>query len=413
MQNKKMESLALKLDLNKFKKLCSTFTPDIAVMVRGRHAIGKTEGVRQVASLIRDDFYKDPENCARMVKALSSHKEVAKKIEKNGGVWTYEMGVPIIEMRLSQMQEGDIVGLPFLEGKGTEFRPVTWLLNCEEFPVVLFLDELNRASRQVEQATFQLADSKAFYGHTLHKGTRIYVAVNIGDAYTVEDMDPAAISRYAVVDLDPTKEEWLNYIKNFAHPLTYSFLKTNPQYIEYLGEIEPNVKTNDRRAWVRLDEQLQVNNLFDQPNELLLHMAASMLGFTTGNAFYEFVRTADNLTGEDIILNWKKLKSDLPVDEERKMKQLMLYTIKVQGMVANKLITSERLMEISEKFKIFAKDIPGEMLISIYSSATQELSNIIGSILGQEVARAVNGGPQVEKNQTITSAPPLIPRIRR
>lgn len=407
-----MESLALKLDLNKFKRLCSAFTPDIAVMVRGRHAIGKTEAVRQVASLVRDDFYKDPENCARMVKALSSHKEVARKIAATGGVWTYEMGVPIIEMRLSQMQEGDIVGLPFLEGKGTEFRPVTWLLNCEEFPVVLFLDELNRASRQVEQATFQLADSKAFYGHTLHKGTRIYVAVNIGDAYTVEDMDPAAISRYAVVDLDPTKEEWLNYIKSFVHPLTYAFLKTNPQYIEYLGEIEPNTKTNDRRAWVRLDEQLQVNNLFSEPSDLLLHMSSSMLGFTTGNAFYEFVKTADTLSGEDVIVNWKKLKSQLPADEEQKMKQLMLYTIKVQNMFSNKLISTERFIEISEKFKTFVEEIPGEMLAGIYSSASDEYTNIFVNIAGKMVARAFNGTP-AKTSETQKTTPPLIPRIRR
>ena len=137
-----------------------------------------------------------------------------KRLAKSGGVWTHDMGLPVIERRLSQMSEGDTIGLPKMEGRFTSFKPCDWLICSCDFPVLLFLDERNRALEQVKQSVFQLADSKAFYGHRLHPETIIVIAENIGDAYTVNQSDPAEISRAATVHLDPTKEEFIDYISN-------------------------------------------------------------------------------------------------------------------------------------------------------------------------------------------------------
>ena len=226
-------------------------------MLRGRHGIGKSQVVYQIAGEYRSDFYKEHGNCERVSAAFAKESGVRKMIEsfwkKNGtdprydgcdrNVWHYDMGVPVIERRLSQMTEGDITGIPF-EGNrgGTVFRAVEWLLGTCEFPSVLFLDELNRAIKGVEQATFQLADSKAFDGNLLHAETRVMVAVNIGDQYDVTPMDPAAISRYAVVDLDPTLEDWVAWAGDNCHPALAEFIRSNPRYLEFKDTCEPNEK---------------------------------------------------------------------------------------------------------------------------------------------------------------------------
>jgi hypothetical protein len=418
MINKKMETLAMPLSIANFKSLCKLFSPEIPVMVRGRHAIGKTEAVRQVADELRDDFYKNPENCRRMAAALSSEKEVAKKLAKNNGVWTYEMGIPIIERRLSQLQEGDIIGLPFSNGQGTEFRPVTWLLHCAEFPVLLFLDELNRATKQIEQATFQLADSKAFYGKTLHEGTRLYVAVNIGDSYQVEDFDPAALSRYAVIDLEPTTTEFLEYIRNTCNSTLYNFLKINPDAIEDKETPQPNKKTPDRRAWKRLDTELTKSGLYKNPfKKEFLFMAGSMVGFNYGNLFWEFAKQQENLTGEDIILQWSTLKENLPEDNEMRIAKITSWSIKVSEYFRTTSISEEYAKIIGPKLNTFLSEIPYEIGASIYPALSEKETNIfyLSGYISQTVAKIFTSNRDRNTNtlEEIKKTSPIIPRQRK
>jgi hypothetical protein len=118
----------IKVGMVDLKRLISSYGPEISICIRGRHAVGKSEGTYQSAQLLRDDFYKDPANQ-----------------EKYN--WTYEQGLPVIERRLSQLTEGDLTGMPDLSDgrKSTVFKPCDWLIDACDRPVVLFLDERNRA----------------------------------------------------------------------------------------------------------------------------------------------------------------------------------------------------------------------------------------------------------------------------
>ena len=230
-----MVSAAQPVDMQQFQSLLTDLSPDISVCVRGRHAIGKSEGVYQAAEKLKNDLYKDEERCATVVKAFGG------AIKTSGGYvteWSYDLGTPVVERRLSQMTEGDIIGLPFREGEdtfsetgarltfaSTQFKPCDWLIISAEFPVLLFLDERNRALPGVKQAVFQLTDSKAFYGTNLHPQTRIAIAENVGGDYQVEACDAAEVSRCATVHLVPPVEEFLAYIKGKVHPLMLEFLR--------------------------------------------------------------------------------------------------------------------------------------------------------------------------------------------
>ena len=423
MATKKLESLAMALDIRKFKNLCRSFTADMAVMVRGRHGIGKSEVVYQIAGDLRHDFYKDPANCAAMVAALKNEPSVAKKLAKSGGVWTYEMGIPVVERRLSQMTEGDIIGLPFLEGSGTEFRPVTWLMNGCHFPVVLFLDELNRAIKGVEQATFQLADSKAFYGNLLHSGTRIYIAVNIGASYAVEEFDPAAISRYAVIDLEPTIDEFIEFARSRCNPFLPEFISSNHSALEHREEIfEPNRKYPDRRAWVKLDHQLTSAGLYDNPTDLtFLHMCASMVGFHYGNLYWGHVKNNQfNISGKEIAHNWLKVRDKMPKDDTIRQQKFIELSNRVGEYLKDNKIDPK---EVAPHLKQFLIDCPSECCVTTWNLLSKNKENFyaIHSSISDVVIKRITGQAP-SKNDAVSapatttsqdqSAGPVVPRQR-
>lgn len=416
---KKTQSLAMTLDIAKFKNLCKRFSPEIAIMVRGRHGIGKSQVVYQVAELLRDDFYKDPANCDAMVAALKNEPSVVKKLRKNNGVWTYDMGLPVIERRLSQMTEGDIIGLPLLEGKGTEFRPVLWLINGCVFPVVLFLDELNRAIKGVEQATFQLADSKAFYGNMLHSGTRIYIAINIGASYTVEEFDPAAISRYAVIDLEPSVEEFLEFAREKCNPHIPDFISTNRDALEHKEDnFEPDKKYPDRRAWVRLDDQLTYSDLYNHPDDVsFLHMCAAMVGFHFGNMFWNHVKNNQfNISGEEIANNWIAAKKKLPTNETLRQQKFIELANRVGSYLKDNKVQSD---VVGPQLKQFLLDCPSESCVVVWNLLSKNKPNFysLHEYVGDVVTKRITG--QTVNPNTAIAAPtndsssPIVPRQRK
>ena len=114
------------------------------------------------------------------------------------------MGLPVVERRASQMTEGDLVGLPVIDGECTRFNPPDWFKQACNEPVALFLDEVDRATIEVRQGIFELTDSRKLNGFALHPETLIFAAVNggeHGEQYQVGEMDPAELDRWTVFAL--------------------------------------------------------------------------------------------------------------------------------------------------------------------------------------------------------------------
>ena len=78
------------------------------------------------------------------------------------------LGLPVVDRRLSQMSEGDLVGLPELVNGVTRFAPPDWYKKACMEPTIVFLDELNRATPEVMQAAFQIVLDRELNGHRLN-----------------------------------------------------------------------------------------------------------------------------------------------------------------------------------------------------------------------------------------------------
>jgi len=364
---------AISVEFPALLELLSKITPDISVCIRGRHAIGKSESVYQSGRLVFSEVYRDPDVCAAMVAALGG---TIKTPDGDVTEWSYDMGTPIVERRLSQMTEGDIIGLPFMKGENTfdasgkktgwastQFQPCDWLIAAVQFPCIVFLDERNRALEGVKQAVFQWTDSKAFYGNTLHRETRIVIAENETEEYQVQQCDTAEMSRCATVRLEPTVQDWIDYAEGKIDLAIIEFIRANEMCLEHKEIYAPNKKYPDRRSWFKLAGELDRHNLIDEPNESLVRVhAGSMLGSETANMFTKFLQSRDrSVSAKDVLKNWSKAKVRLQnKDGHIAADQFMEVTHKIGD-----LVKGGHLMKLEEAYQyaLLVQESPAESVM--------------------------------------------------
>ncbi len=238
----------------------------LPVLLRGRHGIGKSQVVYQLAA---------------------------------------QLGLPVIERRASQMTEGDLVGLPSIDGNRTSFNPPDWFKEACEEPSVLFLDEVDRATLEVRQGIFELTDSRKLNGHHLHEDTVVFAAINggeHGEQYQVNEMDPAELDRWSVWDIDPTVEDWLSWGKENVDALIWDFINQNRSHLEHKGDIEPNKRYPSRRSWKRLNDVLDGAGLLKEASPAMFTLAQSFVGFEAAVSLNDFAQNYERIVTVEQLL---------------------------------------------------------------------------------------------------------------
>ena len=203
------------MDIKTFVQVVTALPNDISVLAKGPTGIGKSHIFHQIGN---------------------------------------NLDMPVIDRRLSQMTEGDIIGLPELVDGVTRFAPCDWFVRACKEPVILFFDELNRATLEVQQCAFQIVLDRELNGHKLHKGTRVYAAINEGSEYQVLDMDPALLRRFWTMKLEPTTEDWLAWAKttNDIPKVASEFIKKFPSHLRHTGQLEPGKVYPNPASWHRM-----------------------------------------------------------------------------------------------------------------------------------------------------------------
>ena len=245
----------------------------LPVLLRGRHGVGKSQVVYQLAA---------------------------------------SMSLPVVERRASQMTEGDLVGLPSIDGNRTTFNPPDWFKEACEQPVVLFLDEVDRATLEVRQGIFELTDSRKLNGHHLHADTIVFAAINggeHGEQYQVNEMDPAELDRWSVWDIEPTVEDWLAWGKDNVDSLVWDFINQNRSHLEHKGEIEPNKRYPSRRSWKRLNDVLMGADLIKEASPAMFTLAQSFVGFEAAVALNDFAQNYERVVTVEQLLNGDRVEA--------------------------------------------------------------------------------------------------------
>ena len=141
----------------------------------------------------------------------------------------------VVTFFLGQMSDpGDLIGLMHKnEATGhSEFLPPFWWPLTDE-PIVLFLDELNRARPEILQSVMDLTLNRTLAGKSLPSGSRVISAVNEGEEYQLTDLDPALVSRFNVYEFAPTVEDWLLWANaNDVEERVVGFIQQNSEYLD-------------------------------------------------------------------------------------------------------------------------------------------------------------------------------------
>ncbi len=307
------------------------------VLIRGRHGIGKSAIVYQIAE---------------------------------------QRGLPVIERRASQMTEGDLLGLPKVEGNVTTWLAPEWLHNACNEPCVLFLDEVDRATMEVRQGIFELCDSRKIAGYTLHPDTLIFACVNGGEhgaQYQVGEMDPAELDRYTCFDVQPTVEDWLDWADGNVASEIWDFINQNHQHLEHTDEYEPNKVYPSRRSWVRLSDALRSMGDIKQ-SPVLYHLASSFIGFEGAVAFNDFVANYKKIVTVENILDEGKI--DLTNEFKINDHNALIEKFK-QSKCFDEQLTKEQLKNVAEYMVTLPSEI-GMSFWTVIASGGQAKHNAAG-----------------------------------
>ncbi|MCR5188088.1 MAG: AAA family ATPase [Treponema sp.] len=215
-----------------------------------------------------------------------------------------EKGAKVVTLFLGQMSDpGDLIGLPEKNEKTgkTDFMLPYWFPLDNE-PVVLFLDELNRARPEVLQTIMDLTLNRKLAGKSLPEGSRIISAVNKGNEYQLTDLDPALVSRFNIYDFQPSVEDWLAWGQNSGiDPRILSFINDNPEYLdsdEDQGLAENLERFPDRRSWERTS---QIIKDFDQLTDLQKPLVSGILGNKASALFFRHASQNDFPSAKDLL----------------------------------------------------------------------------------------------------------------
>lgn len=344
-----------------------------SVLLIGKHGIGKSQLVRQLAAHFKDELVKEGKLSPDVPVC-----DVAK--DKTGKVDAF-----LIDRRLSQQSEGDIIGLPELSDGVTRFCPPEWYMTACREPRIVFLDEINRATPEVMQAAFQIVLDYELNGYKLHPDTRVYAAVNPDQGgYAVSAMDPALIDRFAVIELEPTLEDWVAWAQTPRADgggellsQIVNFIKANPGFLHVPAEAHPGRKYQSPRSWELLDRAIRHAALDDcfEKNPLLYALALSRVGVEASIQFQDYVATMERqITADDVLNKWgKKMGTQIKkLGAER-------YNIIIEKLGEHSKTNTWEKNQLDNVSK-FMETLPGEHMIQVWNLVAQSgnLENVKG-----------------------------------
>lgn len=272
--------MAMRLDAHELKEILTQTPANQNIMLVGKHGIGKSEIIKQHYT---------------------------------------RMGLPVESFFLGQMSDpGDLIGLMHKDeasGHSVFLPPYWWPFGDQ--PIVLFLDELNRARPEILQAIYDLALNRRLAGKALPSGSRVVAAINHGEEYQLTDLDPALVSRFNLYEFAPTVEDWLLWANaRGLDARVTGFIQEQPFHLdgakttEDLTGFSDLVKTPDRRAWVKVAEFIAA-----QPTlgALQVKAIAGMVGTPAAMSLQQYVAATDQISPEQVLLHWRQHQARVKV----------------------------------------------------------------------------------------------------
>lgn len=141
------------------------------------------------------------------------------------------LGLPCVSLLGSQLAPEDIIGVPQIRDGYSVFCPPRTIARQE--PYVLFLDELNACTSEVQKAFYSLIHERRIGEYCLPEGSIVVGAGNRAqDNAITRPMSSALVNRMFHVELTASPRLWLEWAAaNGIHPYIYDYITSRPDHL--------------------------------------------------------------------------------------------------------------------------------------------------------------------------------------
>ena len=142
-----------------------------------------------------------------------------------------EVGIEVVTLLGTQLAPEDLIGVPQIENGKSRFCPPESIARDE--PYLLFLDELNASSTEVQKAFYSLIHDRRLGNYRLHKNSIVIGAGNRAhDQAITRQMSSALINRMVHVELKSSAPDWLKWaVQNDIHPDILEYIRLKPDQL--------------------------------------------------------------------------------------------------------------------------------------------------------------------------------------
>lgn len=364
--------------------------PRISVLLESNHGLGKSCVVAQAAA------------------------EMSRLTKK-----TYQF----VDFRLAQCEVGDLIGMMrhvpqgeiehLVFKNGQKIQETHKIINAtvhdlaEWFPIdpdsqgFLFLDELPRAPRDVQNAVLELALDYRFHFHELPIGWRVVSAANDNmDVYSGTQLDPALYDRFLKIRFKPTFDEWFEYAEKTENVhraiLTYLTKFTADLGLDIIPEAGKITPTP--RSWCKLSTCIR--HMEDNGHEILKNhnylskLSNGFIGDISIN-FVDYIKKNYKVyNAEDILNKWnKEMEDDF---KSMLVTEIAFYSKEICDHVSkngDKLLTKKQ----AENLYRFLTSIEKEAATSFFTEFIGKCEKVAKTWYKQEIEIDGNKGQLVMK----------------
>lgn len=223
--------------------------------------------------------------------------------------------VPVIDVRLSQMEPSDLRGIPFRVDDTVEWAIPSMLPNAKTHGEtgVLFLDEITSAAPSVSAAAYQLILDRRLGNYEVPDGWAIFAAGNRqGDRGVTYTMPAPLANRFSHYEVDINLDDWVAWAyDNGIDDRVIGFLRFRPELLFNFDPAHNPVAFPSPRSWEFAHRALQ--KFLDTP-ALLQGSLQACVGPAAGIELAAFIKSLDQMPDLAAILKGESTETPKDID---------------------------------------------------------------------------------------------------
>lgn len=223
--------------------------------------------------------------------------------------------VPVIDIRLSQMEPSDLRGIPFRVDECVDWAIPSMLPDAKRHGSkgILFLDEITSAPPSVSAAAYQLILDRKLGNYEVPDGWAIFAAGNRqGDRGVTYTMPAPLANRFSHYEVDVNLDDWVAWAWNRGiNERVIAFLRFRPDLLFDFDPAHNPVAFPSPRSWEFAHNAL---HKFEDHPELFLGALQACVGPAAGVELNAFIDSLDQLPDLDAILAGEEVHTPKEID---------------------------------------------------------------------------------------------------